>query len=105
MTEPTYEYYKGKGWVPCSAEVFFARLGPYAVTAIKRFPEDGENFLVLQRDENPQHVLDDMTSDNWFAERANLATDMAIMGKDYRKIYSKPDYAKRVVTLKIDRVE
>lgn len=44
MTEPTYEYVKGTGWVPRTYETLTRVIGNWEVTLILRKPEAGEYF-------------------------------------------------------------
>lgn len=45
MTEPTYHYVKGQGWVPSTADFCVGTCGQWRITLIRRLPLKGEYFF------------------------------------------------------------
>lgn len=60
MTEPTYTYVRGAGWIPSEHgyETGSRIVGPYLVVLEKRLPNMGEGFWICGDNETVQQTLD-----------------------------------------------
>lgn len=98
MTEPTYHYVKGKGWVPGEYESF-TTVGNTGirVTLVRRIPEDHERyFMVGPKKRNAMQEIVEELSNRHVADMGGPP--------GYWKRYSKEHQAQyEIVTILVDQ--
>jgi hypothetical protein len=70
MTEPTYEYIRGQGWVPCIYKMRQGQFGKWLVTAMERKPVLGELYFINVMADG---LFDELTDEWW--HRRLIRTD------------------------------
>lgn len=63
MSEPTYTYLRGTGWIPLTYEIVSRKIGNHLITVEARAPEPGEYYWTTSGDQGPEWALDILEGD------------------------------------------
>lgn len=98
--EPTYEYFKGKGWVPSTVRGHSVNIGLWRVTVYERKPEIGECYFTYV-DNIPRLMVELSRDSYWRAlySKEELGNNFSVWDAYAEKQYKRSPY-RGLVTIK-----